>query len=59
MASIKDQILTGMVGPVILSHRYGKPYIRSKPSVVKTHVPGHKLLNETNSKPSMPLSVKT
>lgn len=35
MASIKDKLLTGLVGPVIISHRYGKTYIRSKPSRVK------------------------
>ena len=35
MASIKDKLLTGLVGPVIISHRYGKTYIRSKPSHVK------------------------
>jgi len=35
MASIKDKLLTGLVGPVIISHRYGKTYIRSKPSQVK------------------------
>ncbi|WP_372643015.1 DUF6266 family protein [Ancylomarina sp.] len=35
MASIKDKLLTGLVGPVIISHRYGKTYIRSKPSKVK------------------------
>ncbi|MDE5423385.1 DUF6266 family protein [Ancylomarina sp. DW003] len=35
MASIKDKLLSGLVGPVIISHRYGKTYIRSKPSKVK------------------------
>jgi len=35
MASIKDKLLTGLVGPVIFSHRYGKTYLRSKPSRVK------------------------
>ncbi len=35
MASIKDKLLTGLVGPVIISHRYGKAYVRSKPSKVK------------------------
>lgn len=35
MASIKDKLLTGLVGPVIISHRYGKAYLRSKPSKVK------------------------
>ena len=35
MASIKDKLITGLVGPVIISHRYGKTYIRSKPSKVK------------------------
>jgi len=34
MASIKDKLLTGLVGPVIISHRYGKTYLRSKPSKV-------------------------
>ncbi|WP_372753342.1 DUF6266 family protein [Labilibaculum sp.] len=35
MANIKDKLLTGLVGPVIISHRYGKTYLRSKPSKVK------------------------
>jgi len=35
MASIKDKLLTGLLGPVIISHRYGKTYLRSKPSRVK------------------------
>jgi len=35
MASIKDKLLTGLIGPVIISHRYGKTYIRSKPRKVK------------------------
>lgn len=34
MANIKDKLLTGLVGPVIISHRYGKTYLRSKPSKV-------------------------
>jgi len=35
MASIKDKLISGLVGPVIISHRYGKTYIRSKPTKVK------------------------
>ncbi|MRT93444.1 DUF6266 family protein [Ancylomarina sp. 16SWW S1-10-2] len=35
MASIKDKLISGLVGPVIISHRYGKSYIRSKPIKVK------------------------
>lgn len=35
MASIKDKLLAGLVGPLIISNRYGKTYIRSKPSKVK------------------------
>ncbi|BAX82645.1 DUF6266 family protein [Labilibaculum antarcticum] len=35
MANIKDKLLTGLVGQVIISHRYGKTYLRSKPTHVK------------------------
>lgn len=35
MANIKDKLLTGLIGPVIISHRYGKAYLRSKPIAVK------------------------
>jgi len=35
MASIKDKTLSGLVGPLIISHRYGKTYLRSKPCTVK------------------------
>lgn len=35
MANVKDKLLTGLVGQVIISHRYGKSYLRSKPTKVK------------------------